>query len=367
MHFKFLSEVGDHYGNETNAHLMHTNASGHSAPLRLVALRGLSAGLLKAKTMYERLDAQYRGLHGANVGAGIKARVSALMQASGGGLRSTPVTAEQVATAKTAYEAALQHFQNQGGVVNQDGTLDWGASDRLVVYDSTAAARDLTRLRVQGGILYTDDGGATRFDTSTLSTFFSKVGYAIYVMSEEGNIHAANHAIGYRHHSSLMAAANAAGAGEMKVENGRLKWISNKSGHYAPSTPHFIQTLHMLQKQNVDLGAVAVQFHTVSGKTDYATVADFMAALAPETDYYHAKMIAYINSRPFHVIDAMVQANGWRFPDHHEYYVQNKKGILHQMTGNPIPHKQAAQFFKAQGVACDPMAYPALLQSGAAR
>lgn len=35
------------------------------------------------------------------------------------------------ATAKAAYEAALRHFQNQGGVVKDDGTLDWGASDQL--------------------------------------------------------------------------------------------------------------------------------------------------------------------------------------------------------------------------------------------
>jgi hypothetical protein len=374
MHFKFLSEVGHHYGSETTNHLMHTNnATGATAPLRMVALRGLSAGLLRAKTMYERLDMQYRGLHGPRVSQGIKDAAAALMQASGGTLRyggraqPSPVSADQVATAKAEYEAALRHFQNQGGVVNDDGTLDWGASDRLVVYDRTAAAQDLTKLRVRGGLLYTDDAGANPFDTSQLSTFFSKVGYAIYVMSEEGNIHAANHAIGYRHHSSLMAAANAAGAGEMKVENGRLKWISNKSGHYVPGTPQFIQTLHMLQKQTVDLGAVAVQFHTATGKTEYATVADFLATLDPEEDYYHAKMIAYINSRPYPVIDALVQANGWRFPDWNEYYTQGKKGLLDQATGNPIPHKLAAQYFKRQGVACDPNAYPALLQSGAGR
>ena len=57
------------------------------------------------------------------------------------------------------------------------------------------AAQDLTRLRVKSGLLYTDDAGTSLFDTTNLSTFFSKVGYAIDVMSEEGSIHAANHAI----------------------------------------------------------------------------------------------------------------------------------------------------------------------------
>ena len=55
MHFKFLSEVGEHYATETTAHLLHGKVA-PQMPLRMVALRGLAAGLLKAKTEYERLD-----------------------------------------------------------------------------------------------------------------------------------------------------------------------------------------------------------------------------------------------------------------------------------------------------------------------
>jgi len=118
-------------------------------------------------------------------------------------------------------------------------------------------------------------------------------------MSEEGNIHASTHAIGYKHHSSLLTAAHTAAAGEMKVEKGELKWISNKSGHYTPAVQHFIQVLHFLQKKGIDLAAVQIQFHTASGKTNYSTVSDFLATLKPEEDYYHAKMIGYMNSKPF--------------------------------------------------------------------
>ena len=71
------------------------------------------------------------------------------------------------------------------------------------------AAQDLTRLRVKSGLLYTDDAGTSLFDTTNLSTFFSKVGYAIDVMSEEGSIHAANHAIGYKHQSNLSSTRSA--------------------------------------------------------------------------------------------------------------------------------------------------------------
>ena len=363
MHFKFLSEVGEHYATETTAHLLHGDVA-PQMPLRMVALRGLAAGLLKAKTEYERLDRQHRGIHGSGVSPRIQARAAMFAQGSEAASR---VSAEAVATAKGQYESALRHFQNQGGVVTNDGRLDWSASDQLVIYDRTAAAQDLTKLRVKNGLLYTDDAGNNLFDTSNLSTFFSKVGYAIYVMSEEGNIHAANHAIGYKHHSSLLAAANAAGAGEMKVEKGALKWISNKSGHYAPGVHQFIQVLHLMQKRGIDLGPVRVQFHTRQGKTEYATVGDFLASLNPEEDYYHAKMIAYINSAPFPTIDAMVQANGWRFPTGDEYHRLNLKGILNAATGQAISHKAVCQFFKAQGLACDPLVYTDLLQKGTGR
>ncbi|MGH7624195.1 MAG: hypothetical protein ACREOJ_02635 [Gemmatimonadaceae bacterium] len=359
MHFKFLSEVGQHYSTETTTHIMHTPMSS----LRETALRGLAAGLLRAKTRYEK-NLHDSGLHGKTVNLKIQARAAAFLGAAG---NATTVTAAEMAESEAAYKSLLKHFQNQGGVLNRDGTLNWGASDQLVVYDATAASQDLTRVRIEGGIMYTDDAHLHKFDTSQLSTFFSKLGFAIYVMSEEGNLHSANHAIGYKHHSSLLAAANAAGAGEMKVVDGRLKWISNKSGHYAPSLPHFIQTLHLLQKKGVDLAAVALQFHSSAGKVDYATVADFLATLKGEDDYYHAKMIAYINSYPYGQIDMLVQGNGWRFPSSHEYNDLNMQGLVNTATGVVVQHKMVCQFFKLRGLACNPVVNAKLLQKGAGR
>ena len=370
MHFKFLSEVGEHYANETTVHLEGSGpakvggevAEGPPQALRMSALRSLAAGVLKAKTNYQRLTNDYTGTHGKNVSAGIQAKAAALLQASGGTLRHTQgsppasaVTAQMIADARAEYEKQLRHFQNQGGVLKRDGTLDWGASDQVVVYDRNAAAQDLTRLRIRGGLLYTDDAGQTPFDTANLSTFFSKLGYAIYVMSEEGNIHAANHAIGYRHHSTLLGAANTAAAGEMKVDRGALTWISNKSGHYTPGVQHFVQVLHILQKRGVNLAAVRVQFHTRLGKTDYATVGDFISQLMPEEDYYHAKMIAYINSYPIQRITLLIQGNGWRFPTYDEYYRQNQKALIDVKTGQTVSHQAACRFFKDMRLTCNPV------------
>jgi hypothetical protein len=374
MHYKFLTEVGHHYATETTEHLPHNTVGagqlGVSQPLRRVALLGLAAAVLKAKTAYERLQQKAAGIHGTKVSAGIKASASFFVQAAKAQAPSAAadrVTAEMLNTAKAEYEKQLRHFQNQGGVLTPEGTLDWGASDSLVIYDSDAASKDLTKLRFRNRLLYTDDACTVPFDTSNLSTFFSKLGFAIYVMSEEGNIHAANHAIGKKHHSSLLAAANAAGAGEMKVEKGRLVWISNKSGHYTPSTPHFIQTLHQLQKMSIDLSAVHVQFHTAAGKSEFNTVADLLAFLKPEDDYYHAKMIAYVNSYPYDQIDRLITANGRAFPSAPEYHAGDKKGLVVAATRQVVSHKLVCQFFKAHGLSCNPMVNLSLLQSGATR
>ncbi|MGJ5817791.1 hypothetical protein [Paludibaculum fermentans] len=358
MHYKFLSEVGEHYETETTTAIMVTMRTS----LRKHALLALATQLLQARTHYEQCLSA-RGIHGKGVGSTIQARIATYQQSLG--TASTTVTEQMLIAAKGTYEGKLRHFQNQGGVTTLDGKLDWGASDRLVVYDATAAEQKMTQLRIINGLFYTDDAGMKPFDTSTSSTFHSGLGFVIYVMSEEGHIHAANHSIGHRHHSSLLAAASTAGAGELKVTNGRLMWISNKSGHYFPGNAHFVQTLHQLQKENVNLDAVRVEHHPP--KTTYASVGDFLAALKPEEDYYHAKMIGYINSYPYGQVEALVDTNNWRFPSAPEYHNQGKKGILDKTTGAPVAYKMACQFFKAQGYVCDPMVNPSLLQKGTGR
>jgi len=50
----------------------------------------------------------------------------------------------------------------QSGARANDGTLDWAASDQLVVYDRALADQNLTKLRIKNGRLYADDAGRTR-------------------------------------------------------------------------------------------------------------------------------------------------------------------------------------------------------------
>ncbi|HEY2812822.1 MAG TPA: hypothetical protein VGJ03_05115, partial [Acidimicrobiales bacterium] len=55
------------------------------------------------------------------------------------------------------------------------------------------------------------------------------------------------------HHSSLLAGANVAMGGEMKVAAGRVETMTNKSGHYQPTAAHFKHFLAELQQGGMTL------------------------------------------------------------------------------------------------------------------
>lgn len=140
-----------------------------------------------------------------------------------------------------------QWLHRQHAKLMPDGRIDWSRSVRQVEYDNDIRKQAATRISVQGGLLITGDGKP--FDTTRMVTMFSGPGNAIYVMSPDGHFHVSSHSVGYRHHSSLLAGASVGGAGEMCVREGRLVWISNKSGHYHPLPINLLQTLLSLARQ----------------------------------------------------------------------------------------------------------------------
>lgn len=60
------------------------------------------------------------------------------------------------------------------------------------------------------------------------------------------------------HHSSFLGGKPVAGAGEMKVEHGRLVEIDDNSGHYTPHGEFLNQVLVQLQRDGADLGKLKV-------------------------------------------------------------------------------------------------------------
>lgn len=87
------------------------------------------------------------------------------------------------------------------------------------------------------------------------------MGYAIFVFDQNHQIYLSFKAKqGKIHHSSLLAGAPIICAGEMQIFQGQLKYINNRSGHYQPPPRALKVLLHFLEKQDVNLKDVKVEF-----------------------------------------------------------------------------------------------------------
>lgn len=99
-----------------------------------------------------------------------------------------------------------------------------------------------------------------RFDTSTASSLHGGRAKAIFVMDADGNIYASLiHRAGSFHHSSFLAGAPVAGAGEIVVDNGRLVMINNASGHYLPDPDTTSQVFSVMRARGVNVDVIEKQ------------------------------------------------------------------------------------------------------------
>jgi hypothetical protein len=109
---------------------------------------------------------------------------------------------------------------------------------------------------LQGGTPLTQGSSPEPFDTSGMFSKHMGAGYSIYVMDKEGRLYAAQHKVGLFHHSTFLAGGVVAGAGEVKVEHGTVKTITNKSGHYLPTAAEMVQVLEELKDRGINLASV---------------------------------------------------------------------------------------------------------------
>ncbi len=110
------------------------------------------------------------------------------------------------------------------------------------------------------------------YDTKGCFSKFAGSGFAIFVMAPDGKIYAGQHKVGLFHHSSFLSGGKAAGAGEIKVDGGRLTKITNKSGHYIPGVSEVVQTFAELQSRGVSLDIPYVHvngFDEANSKKEY--------------------------------------------------------------------------------------------------
>lgn len=152
-------------------------------------------------------------------------------------------------------------------------TGSWDTLQNLVSakvkYLKTSKDREPYKLVKQGGKIKQGKPPKPKggYDTGEESTNASGQGFAIFVMSADGDIYAASHQVDRFHHSSFLAGGATAGAGEIKVESGELTEISNKSGHYQPGPEHLVQSIQGFKKLGGVDGA-RVRYHSAQGKIE---------------------------------------------------------------------------------------------------
>lgn len=210
------------------------------------------------------------------------------------------------------------------------------APSEHVVYDHDPILRNATMIHFAGGRLFTDAACRTPLDTQRSSNIFTGAGTAIYVMSATGSFHVASQLKDYRHHSSILAGANVACAGEIRVENGFLKLINNKSGHYKPNQLHLYQVLHQLKKNSVS-GFRLEFLDNDRCRADYS-VDRFMSAI--EQDYFERRLICYVEGTSPETLKRL----GWTFigaPSEGKSI-----GMYDTVTGTRIPYKKVVSTLK---------------------
>lgn len=95
-----------------------------------------------------------------------------------------------------------------------------------------------------------------QIDTSKFTSYGSGSGFGSFVLSPTGELYVGEHRIQRFHHSSFLAGGEVAAAGEMKIVNGKLTELTNKSGHYKPTPAHTLALLDHLARNKVPLAGV---------------------------------------------------------------------------------------------------------------
>jgi hypothetical protein len=135
--------------------------------------------------------------------------------------------------------------------------LAGNAKGWLVKY-LTPAERMAYRLTLEGGKFFQN---GKLFDTALAKTAHTGAGRAIFVVDDAGNIYASmSHKPGKFHHSSFLAGGNVLTAGELVVEKGVLKLISNKSGHYRPPADSIKTLLGVLNEAGLNIAQITTDF-----------------------------------------------------------------------------------------------------------
>lgn len=136
---------------------------------------------------------------------------------------------------------------------NIPGNNIWFGS---VVRYLTRAERASYVIYFRNGLLYSADEAL--LDTRDALSLHSD-GRAIFVMTATGTFYASKYQmVGEFHHSSFVAGAPVAAAGEIEVIQGELITLSDRSGHYLPGQQFTRQAIDRLERGHILMGNVTL-------------------------------------------------------------------------------------------------------------
>lgn len=331
MRFIYLTEIGEHYRDEEGTPGVRNE---------LHVWKGIETALKTAITdLRNLLNKSAAPAPTALGGKSFQDRVKFFESQSRQNAHEASITA-----VKARIDRLRTWLRMEGAYADKDGNIDFTKFKQLtVVYDHTLRKQGMTQVEFRKGELHVQ---GKPLDTTNMVTHFSGPGKAIYVVSSSGNLHVASHVVGHYHHSSLLCGLNVVCAGEIEVSNGMVLWISNKSGHYQPSTYHLCQALHLLQKKGVPMTFRVSVVGVINGH--FGSVEEFLRALelSGRPDYELGKLMGYL---PF-LKNEILGANGWRWRDPTE-----RPGVYtigdpaNGIPSQPVPPKLVRQWLKSQG------------------
>lgn len=175
--------------------------------------------------------------------------VALLLLACGGTTGSPASNSTEIGGARYPLYPMLDQYKGE-----ETGGGHYGT----VITYLTPEARDRHVLRVDDGKLV-DANGEVLDPQLGGDGHDKRSGFAIFVMAGDGTIYVSfDHDQGKFHHSSLVAGAPVAGAGDMTVIDGDLLEISNSSGHYRPPSKSLAHVVARLTEMGVDMSGVKV-------------------------------------------------------------------------------------------------------------
>lgn len=137
---------------------------------------------------------------------------------------------------------------------------------------ATNRVRERFRVRVDGGRVRVRgrQDAPELLTTTAAQTAMGTDGSYLWVLDRWNGLYTDESRVGETHHSTFARGRAIRGAGEWRVEAGRVRLITGKTGHYRVPVEHFVDALRLMRDHlHVDLRDACVVAYRNAGGTSY--------------------------------------------------------------------------------------------------